>query len=442
MHGRSEDGAEPNLFGAGNLGDGTSIKTQKRLITPRSAAQARYIRLLHDQELVFGIGPAGTGKTYLAVAVAVAMLAKGTVDRIILSRPAVEAGERLGFLPGDLKEKVDPYLRPLYDALHDMMPGDQVVKRLTTGEIEVAPLAFMRGRTLANSFVILDEAQNTSPMQMKMFLTRLGENSRMAVNGDLTQIDLPPGQKSGLRDALEAIETCRRRRHGALLQSRRGAPPSGRRRSSPPTIRATARRRGLGQPAMHRAAAWAAIPATRRRTADRRPICPAHAGPTAPFHRDLHRGPELGQAGAGRRAGAAPRRARRAWPQAKSDGWKGSRVGHEISFVLTDDKRMRALNRAYRGKDKPTNVLSFAALDGARPKPGMPWLLGDVVLTSGVIAREAKAQRKNLHASPHAPGGAWRAASPGLRPRTGSRRRSHGSAGDRRACRHGHRQPL
>jgi phosphate starvation-inducible PhoH-like protein len=134
------------------------------------------------------------------------MLAKGTVDRIILARPAVEAGERLGFLPGDLKEKVDPYLRPLYDALHDMMPGDQVVKRLTTGEIEVAPLAFMRGRTLANSFVILDEAQNTSPMQMKMFLTRLGENSRMAVNGDLTQIDLPPGQKSGLRDALEAIE--------------------------------------------------------------------------------------------------------------------------------------------------------------------------------------------------------------------------------------------
>jgi phosphate starvation-inducible PhoH-like protein len=203
---RGDDGAEPNLFGSKTLGDGTSIKTQKRLITPRSPAQARYIRMLHDQELVFGIGPAGTGKTYLAVAVAVAMLAKGTVDRIVLSRPAVEAGERLGFLPGDLKEKVDPYLRPLYDALHDMMPGDQVMKRLTTGEIEVAPLAFMRGRTLANSYVILDEAQNTSPMQMKMFLTRLGENSRMAVTGDLTQIDLPPGQKSGLKDALEAVE--------------------------------------------------------------------------------------------------------------------------------------------------------------------------------------------------------------------------------------------
>jgi phosphate starvation-inducible PhoH-like protein len=203
---RGDDGgAEPNLFGAG-AGDGTSIKTQKRLITPRSAAQARYIRLLHERELVFGIGPAGTGKTYLAVAVAVAMLAKGTVDRIVLSRPAVEAGERLGFLPGDLKDKVDPYLRPLYDALHDMMPGDQVIKRLSTGEIEVAPLAFMRGRTLANSYVILDEAQNTSPMQMKMALTRLGENSRMAVTGDLTQIDLPPGQKSGLKDALEATD--------------------------------------------------------------------------------------------------------------------------------------------------------------------------------------------------------------------------------------------
>jgi phosphate starvation-inducible PhoH-like protein len=203
---RADDGAEPNLFGSGTLGDGTSIKTQKRLITPRSAAQAKYIRMLHDQELVFGIGPAGTGKTYLAVAVAVAMLAKGTVDRIILSRPAVEAGERLGFLPGDLKEKVDPYLRPLYDALYDLLPAEQVAKHMETGVIEIAPLAFMRGRTLAHSFVILDEAQNTSPMQMKMYLTRLGENSRMAVNGDLTQIDLPPGQKSGLRDALEAIE--------------------------------------------------------------------------------------------------------------------------------------------------------------------------------------------------------------------------------------------
>src|SRR5262249_26287615 len=158
-----------------------------------------------DRDMVVGLGRAGTGKTYLAVAVAVAMLAKGTVDRIVLSRPAVEAGERLGFLPGDLREKVDPYLRPLYDALYDMLPAEQVVKRMSSGDIEIAPLAFMRGRTLAHSFVILDEAQNTTPMQMKMFLTRLGESSRMVVTGDLSQIDLPSGTKSGLKDALEAI---------------------------------------------------------------------------------------------------------------------------------------------------------------------------------------------------------------------------------------------
>jgi phosphate starvation-inducible PhoH-like protein len=202
---RLDEGLEPNLFD-GNGKDGTAIRTARRHITPRTAMQAKYMRMLHEHELVFGLGPAGTGKTYLAVAVAVAMLTKGAVDRIILSRPAVEAGERLGFLPGDMREKVDPYLRPLYDALNDMLPGDQVVKRMTSGEIEVAPLAFMRGRTLAHSFVILDEAQNTTPMQMKMFLTRLGQGSRMAVTGDLSQIDLPSGQKSGLRDALDAVE--------------------------------------------------------------------------------------------------------------------------------------------------------------------------------------------------------------------------------------------
>jgi len=162
--------------------------------------------MLARHEMVFGIGPAGTGKTYLAVAQAVAMLQAGRVDRIVLSRPAVEAGERLGFLPGDLKDKVDPYLRPLYDALHDMMPGDQVIRRMGTGEIEVAPLAFMRGRTLAHAFVILDEAQNTTPVQMKMFLTRMGEGTRMVITGDLSQIDLPPGQRSGLRDALDTLE--------------------------------------------------------------------------------------------------------------------------------------------------------------------------------------------------------------------------------------------
>lgn len=181
------------------------IHTKRRLISPRSPTQATYIDALMNHELVFGIGPAGTGKTYLAVAVAVQMLLQKRVDRIILSRPAVEAGERLGFLPGDLKEKIDPYLRPLYDALYDTLPGEQVMREIESGEIEVAPLAFMRGRTLANSFVILDEAQNTTPVQMKMFLTRLGENSRMAITGDPSQVDLPLGAKSGLKDALETL---------------------------------------------------------------------------------------------------------------------------------------------------------------------------------------------------------------------------------------------
>jgi phosphate starvation-inducible PhoH-like protein len=161
---------------------------------------------LANHEMVFGVGPAGTGKTYLAVAQAVAMLQAGKVDRIVLSRPAVEAGERLGFLPGDLKEKIDPYLRPLYDALNEMMGPDQVIRRMANGEIEVAPLAFMRGRTLSHCYAILDEAQNTTPMQMKMFLTRMGEGTRMAITGDISQTDLPPGIRSGLRDALDTLE--------------------------------------------------------------------------------------------------------------------------------------------------------------------------------------------------------------------------------------------
>ncbi len=188
-----------------NLND-IVLKTKKRHIYPRTATQAQYIQEMMKNELVFGLGPAGTGKTYLAVALAVSMMLEGKIDKIILSRPAVEAGENLGFLPGDLKEKVDPYLRPLYDALYEMLPAEQVDKKIAIGEIEVAPLAFMRGRTLSNAFVILDEAQNTTPMQMKMFLTRMGENSRMVVNGDLSQVDLPRGTISGLRDALDILK--------------------------------------------------------------------------------------------------------------------------------------------------------------------------------------------------------------------------------------------
>jgi phosphate starvation-inducible PhoH-like protein len=185
------------------------LTTKRRVIAARSRMQAAYIKALKENELVFAEGPAGTGKTYLAVALGVEMMLSGKLDRLILSRPAVEAGERLGFLPGDIREKVDPYLRPLYDALHDMLPLEFVTKKMALGEIEVAPLAFMRGRTLSDSVIILDEAQNTTEVQMKMFLTRLGSNSHMIVTGDLTQIDLPKGTPSGLQDALTTLQGVR-----------------------------------------------------------------------------------------------------------------------------------------------------------------------------------------------------------------------------------------
>jgi len=182
------------------------IETERKRISPRSPNQAHYIKLMEEHDLVFGLGPAGTGKTYLAVAMGVSLLRRRMVDRLILSRPAVEAGERLGFLPGDMKDKVDPYLRPLYDALQDMLPEGKFATRLETGQIEVAPLAFMRGRTLSNAFAILDEAQNTTPAQMMMFLTRLGENSRMVITGDPAQHDLPLGTASGLDDAVPKLQ--------------------------------------------------------------------------------------------------------------------------------------------------------------------------------------------------------------------------------------------
>lgn len=182
------------------------IATRRRVVKARTLAQSTYIRALEKTDLVFGIGPAGTGKTYLAVAFAAQCLERGIVERIILSRPAVEAGERLGFLPGDMRDKVDPYLRPLYDALYDVLPPEKVERDLEQGVIEIAPLAFMRGRTLANAVVILDEAQNTTSMQMKMFLTRLGENSKMVVTGDPSQIDLPPGMTSGLEEAVKVLD--------------------------------------------------------------------------------------------------------------------------------------------------------------------------------------------------------------------------------------------
>ena len=191
------DGNQLEMFKGGAV----EIRTRKKLVEPRTDAQKAYVQSLYAHELVFGIGPAGTGKTYLAVAVGVNMFIEGHVDRIILARPAVEAGEKLGYLPGDMKEKVDPYMQPLYDALNDFLPGKQLAKLIEEKRIEIAPLAFMRGRTLSNAFVVLDEAQNATSMQMKMFLTRLGESSRMVVTGDRTQIDLPRGVPSGLSDA-------------------------------------------------------------------------------------------------------------------------------------------------------------------------------------------------------------------------------------------------
>ncbi|PZU59283.1 MAG: phosphate starvation-inducible protein PhoH [Sphingobium sp.] len=193
---RNDVGAPPTVM----------IRTRKKTIVPRSTTQVRYMEELARKDVIFALGPAGTGKTYLAVAQAVSQLITGSVDRLILSRPAVEAGERLGFLPGDMKEKVDPYLRPIYDALYDTLPAEQVERRIASGEIEIAPLAFMRGRTLSNAFIVLDEAQNTTIAQMKMFLTRFGENSRMVICGDPRQVDLPQPGVSGLADAVARLE--------------------------------------------------------------------------------------------------------------------------------------------------------------------------------------------------------------------------------------------
>ena len=200
------DGLIRHARSEGAISDGQAqVVTRRRVVKARTPMQSTYIRAIEKHDLVFGLGPAGTGKTYIAVAFAAQCLERGSVERIILSRPAVEAGERLGFLPGDMREKVDPYLRPLYDALYDVLPPEEVERDIETGVIEIAPLAFMRGRTLANSFVILDEAQNTTSMQMKMFLTRIGEGSKMVVTGDPSQIDLLPGMRSGLEEAVELL---------------------------------------------------------------------------------------------------------------------------------------------------------------------------------------------------------------------------------------------
>ena len=208
---RMINGMSSNAKSNQNIHQNENLKfeTWKKTIIPKSVGQKKYFEALNNFELVFGLGPAGTGKSYLAVAKGIHMLKKGLVEKIILTRPAVEAGERLGFLPGDMKEKIDPYLRPIYDALYEMMPADRVEKKIQSGEIEIAPLAFMRGRTFTNSFVIVDEAQNTTSIQMKMVLTRIGEGSRMVINGDLSQVDLPTGQISGLQESKKILSKIR-----------------------------------------------------------------------------------------------------------------------------------------------------------------------------------------------------------------------------------------
>ena len=330
-------GAEANVKPQVNIDD-IVLKTKKRHIYPRSATQAEYIVEMMNNELVFGLGPAGTGKTYLAVALAVTMMLEGSIDKIILSRPAVEAGENLGFLPGDLKDKVDPYLRPLYDALYEMLPAEQVDKKLAAGEIEIAPLAFMRGRTLSNAFVILDEAQNTTPMQMKMFLTRLGENSRMVVNGDLSQVDLPRGVVSGLRDALDTL---------------RGSPRS----SAHMNRNIIGKKRKKMKTTLN-------LNIGDKNWDDRLPDAAAVSENV--FQTVINR--------------------------LKPEFLQGKKeVG--LNVELGGDEEIQALNRQFRNLDKPTNVLSFANIDDDDFFDALPEMteveLGDIIIAFETMAAQS-----------------------------------------------------
>ena len=339
-----------------------TIRTRRRTVQPRTPAQAAYLRTIRDNKLTFALGPAGTGKTYLAVAAAVAAMSAGEVDRLVLSRPAVEAGERIGFLPGDMKEKVDPYLRPLYDALHDMLPGDLVAKQIEAGTIEIAPLAFMRGRTLAHAFVILDEAQNTSPQQMMMFLTRFGEGARMVVCGDPDQVDLPPGTSSGLADAavrlnnvpevgfqyFSADDVVRDPLVGRIVKAYASRSASG------PALTQNASARGVDIGIDIEAPGWAddlADPEGIVRTAAEAVLVSSAA------------------AGAG---------------------------ASTLSILLADDETLRGLNSQFRGLDKPTNVLAFEGDDPDEIPSATNRHLGDIAVAYETVAREAQEQDKTL----------------------------------------------
>ena len=362
-----------------------TINLRKRPVRARTAAQDLYIRALKRHELVFGIGPAGTGKTWLAVAQAAQLFERKEVDRIILSRPAVEAGERLGFLPGDLREKVDPYLRPIYDALYDLMDSRIVERALQTGEIEIAPLAFMRGRTLTNAAIILDEAQNTTSMQMKMFLTRLGENSRMIITGDPSQVDLPNGQTSGLAEAarlLDGVEgvslvkftaedVIRHELVARIVAAYEGLPqrPATSKALMPDTHADGSPRTnaGVADKRNSRPMIDVAFPATEVLVVAE--CWRAEADAEAIIHRAIEAGAEMVDADTG---------------------------DAELAVMLTDDAGIRTLNNNWRGIDKPTNVLSFPALQptGASTPDDAPRMLGDIAIAYETLRREADDERK------------------------------------------------
>ncbi len=342
-----------------------TIRTRRRTVQPRTPAQASYLRTIHANKLTFALGPAGTGKTYLAVASAVAAMSAGEVERLVLSRPAVEAGERIGFLPGDMREKVDPYLRPLYDALHDMLPGDLVAKQIDAGTIEIAPLAFMRGRTLAHAFVILDEAQNTSPQQMMMFLTRFGEGSRMVVCGDPDQVDLPSNTRSGLADAavrlgnvpeigfqyFSADDVVRDPLVGRIVKAY--AHPASNGASSGPALMQQAEIRGVAIDVSIEAPGWI------ENLADAENVARIAAEAAL-----------ASEAAAGVDPGA-------------------------IAILLGDDAALADLNGQFRGINEPTNVLAFEG-DGLHQTPEVDSHLGDIAVAYETVAREAEQQDKTL----------------------------------------------
>ena len=368
-------------------------------------------------------GPAGTGKTWLAVAHAVQLFERKEVDRIVLSRPAVEAGERLGFLPGDMREKVDPYLRPIYDALYDLMDARIVERAMQTGEIEIAPLAFMRGRTLSNAVVILDEAQNTTSMQMKMFLTRLGENSRMIVTGDPSQVDLPHGQTSGLHEAMRLLRNVEGIGHVIFTAEdvirhelvarivdaydQAALRPRGRRESE-----------GMRSAWLHVSllgeGEWKVTLAMRKLARTSRAAQATRHGRYRRQFAALE---------------AAPRRRRRCCGgRSRQAAAMVSTTAGELAIVLTDDSAIRALNRDWRGKDAATNVCRFRC----RPRDadaGRTLLLGDIVIAYETTAREAARRGQAVCASSGPSCRAWISPSRRLRSRDGSGGRRHGKAG-------------